>query len=436
MSSCDIDQGNKTTIQLAGNIQNADKDTVYLERNGDIHKLPVAEDGSFAGSFEGEKGYYELSYKREATTTFLLPGDTLKIEFDLRKFDETIEYSGENSSLNNYLAEKYLFKEEIGKAMSMRDLYKMPEDSFLNQLNLDRDKVLAMIDKQELPSWFKEIETSNIKYEFLKSAGNYESYHKYFAKLDSFTVSDKFNEQFANIDYTIEDEFINIPEYRNMVLNYYTNAELPECLDKLASCESMAIKNASLERLVNWLSPGLEDLKKHVDTMVSMTDDEELKMELNESYENMKLLTRGNSSPGFNFKDVNNNMVSLEDLKGKNVYIDVWATWCGPCKVEIPHLKELEESYHDKNIAFVSISVDVPEDEIKWKNMIKDKELKGIQLISDNGWDTDFVNNYLIRGIPRFILLDSDGKIVSSDAPRPSSNTKIKNMIDELLIQA
>ena len=66
--------------------------------------------------------------------------------------------------------------------------------------------------------------------------------------------------------------------------------------------------------------------------------------------------------------------------------------------------------------------------------MIADKELKGVQLLSDNGWDTEFVESYLINGIPRFILLDAEGKIVSADAPRPSSMEGIREMIDDLLI--
>ncbi|NBU51605.1 MAG: hypothetical protein EBS24_03135 [Chitinophagia bacterium] len=80
--------------------------------------------------------------------------------------------------------------------------------------------------------------------------------------------------------------------------------------------------------------------------------------------------------------------------------------------------------------------VDVPADEQKWKDMVAEKELKGIQLMSDNGWDTDFVKDYLIRGIPRFILIDKEGKIISADAPRPSSNDKIKEMINNLLVSA
>ena len=123
---------------------------------------------------------------------------------------------------------------------------------------------------------------------------------------------------------------------------------------------------------------------------------------------------------------------SLEDLKGKVVYIDVWATWCGPCLREIPALKILETDYHDKNIAFVSLSIDEVKDYDKWRTMIIEKKLKGIQLMADNNWKSKFVTDYGIKGIPRFIIIDIDGRIVSSDAPRPS-NSEIRVIFDELL---
>lgn len=123
---------------------------------------------------------------------------------------------------------------------------------------------------------------------------------------------------------------------------------------------------------------------------------------------------------------------SLADFKGKYVYIDVWATWCGPCRKEIPYLKQVEEQYHDKNIVFVSISVDKEKDHGKWKSMVKKEELGGVQLIADKDWKSDFIMAYGIRSIPRFILIDPQGKIVRSDAPRPS-DPKLKKLLDKLL---
>ncbi|WP_418603522.1 TlpA family protein disulfide reductase [Hwangdonia sp.] len=146
------------------------------------------------------------------------------------------------------------------------------------------------------------------------------------------------------------------------------------------------------------------------------------------------VLAKGKLSPKFtHYENYAGGTTSLDDLKGKYVYIDVWATWCGPCKAEIPFLKKVEKAYHNKNIEFVSISVDVAQNRDKWKQMIADKELGGIQLLADNNFKSQFVDDYAIRGIPRFILIDPQGHIVSANAPRPSSD-KLIDLFNSLKI--
>lgn len=140
----------------------------------------------------------------------------------------------------------------------------------------------------------------------------------------------------------------------------------------------------------------------------------------------------GSLSPSFEYDNYNGGKTKLEEFRGKYVYIDVWATWCAPCRVEIPFLKKLEEKYHDKNIVFVSLSIDQQKDVEKWKKLIKDKELGGVQVFADNDWNSQFVKDYNITGIPRFILIDPNGNIVKADAPRPSSPT-IEAEFDALL---
>jgi thiol-disulfide isomerase/thioredoxin len=150
----------------------------------------------------------------------------------------------------------------------------------------------------------------------------------------------------------------------------------------------------------------------------------------NQIVENNKL--NGSISPVFNFENYMGGKTNLEDFKGKYVYIDVWATWCGPCIAEIPSLKLLEEKYQDKNIAFVSISIDKMKDSEKWRNMVKAKNLGGVQVIADNDWNSKFVLDYKITSIPRFILIDPSGKIIKGDAARPS-NPELQTELDLLL---
>ena len=77
-------------------------------------------------------------------------------------------------------------------------------------------------------------------------------------------------------------------------------------------------------------------------------------------------------------------------------------------------------------------SIDEKKDYQKWKEFISAKKLGGIQLIADKDWNSDFILQYEVRGIPRFILIDPNGNIVSSDAPRPS-NPKLQDKLDLLL---
>jgi thiol-disulfide isomerase/thioredoxin len=137
-------------------------------------------------------------------------------------------------------------------------------------------------------------------------------------------------------------------------------------------------------------------------------------------------------SPNFDYENHAGGKTSLESLKGKYVYIDVWATWCGPCRAEIPSLKALEESMHGKNIEFVSISVDVQKDYEKWKSFVTEKSLGGTQLYADNNWNSDFIKAFGINSIPRFILIDPTGKVIDADALRPSS-PKLKEQLEGFL---
>ncbi|MDV7187241.1 TlpA disulfide reductase family protein [Lutibacter sp. TH_r2] len=173
--------------------------------------------------------------------------------------------------------------------------------------------------------------------------------------------------------------------------------------------------------------------KKNVDSLVLEIAEKNNKQFfgfVESSYErehsNLVKFAAGNDSPVFeNYENFKGGKTSLTDLKGKYVYIDIWATWCGPCKREIPSLKALEEDFHGKNIEFVSISVDNVDGKRgsydSWKKMVAAEQLSGIQLFADKDFNSDFIREYNVNSIPRFILIDPQGKIVDSNAKRPSN---------------
>ncbi|WP_337968120.1 TlpA disulfide reductase family protein [uncultured Flavobacterium sp.] len=140
----------------------------------------------------------------------------------------------------------------------------------------------------------------------------------------------------------------------------------------------------------------------------------------------------GKPSPDFDYENHKGGKTKLSDLKGKYVYIDLWATWCAPCRAEIPYLQKIEEKYHGKNIEFVSVSIDKLKDNEKWKKFVVDKKLGGIQLFADKDWESEFVTNYGVTGIPRFILIDPNGNVLKADAARPSE-PELQAQLDTLL---
>ncbi len=137
-------------------------------------------------------------------------------------------------------------------------------------------------------------------------------------------------------------------------------------------------------------------------------------------------------APNFDYENHATGKTTLESLKGKYVYIDIWATWCGPCRAEIPSLKKMEAALHGKNIEFVSISVDAEKDHDKWKTFVTDKELSGIQLYAGKTPVSDFIKAFEVNTIPRFILIDPSGKVIDADAARPS-DPKLQQQLSSLL---
>lgn len=124
----------------------------------------------------------------------------------------------------------------------------------------------------------------------------------------------------------------------------------------------------------------------------------------------------GTPAADFQFEDMKGKKVSLGDLKGNYLFLDVWATWCGPCKKELSFLQKLEEKMKGKKITFVSISVDNKRED--WEKMVKEEQLGGVQLYA--GQDKAFMKEYEIEFIPRFILIDKKGKMVKIFMSRPS----------------
>ena len=421
---------------LSGKIENTKKGDTIVVSGGDFkQKIVLAEDGTFSDKLVTYEGYYTLFYGRNRAALYLTHGDSLHLTTDKLKFNNALEYSGTGTTTNTYLAKKL---SEAGN-LNFRAVYAIEEADFLKKIEEMKSEALDRLNNtKDLNEVFVALEKKSINYEYLANLMRYPSYHPYFAKKEDYKVSEDLLKPLDNVDYDNEEDFRNFDSYQQLVSQhymemYYNDSLKAESLKSIKGLKSQNIKNALAGELAYGISPSNEDNEKLFGTIKEMAKDEKLLKELSEKYTKIQKLVPGKTSPTFNYENHAGGTTSLADLKGKYVYIDVWATWCGPCIEEIPSLKKVEKDYHDKNIEFVSISIDQKGAYETWKNMIKNKELGGIQLMADSAEKSKFVIDYVIDGIPRFILIDPEGNIVNADAPRPSS-PKLIELFNELKI--
>jgi thiol-disulfide isomerase/thioredoxin len=136
----------------------------------------------------------------------------------------------------------------------------------------------------------------------------------------------------------------------------------------------------------------------------------------------------GDAAYNFSLPDEKGNTVHLSDLKGKVVLVDFWATWCGPCKAQEPHWEKLQAHYENKPVALVGISIDA--DKHAWDKYVHNRTMTGTQLHAGPQGDIGLV--YKVSSIPRYLLIDKQGKVITTDAPRPDS-PELMALIDESL---
>jgi len=136
-------------------------------------------------------------------------------------------------------------------------------------------------------------------------------------------------------------------------------------------------------------------------------------------------LAKGNPAPNFALQDSTGKTVSLADFKGKVVFLDFWASWCGPCIGEMPSAKKVKEKFKGQNVVFLYLSIDT--NETLWKNAMKKHGIEGIHLLvpPKENWNHQIPVTYNVNGIPAYFLIDKEGKFAVNVAPRPSDEKLI-----------
>ena len=378
-------------VTITGEITNPKGELVTFSNQDTTYSTTATANGSFTISFNLDSTtYLNFGHGIETTAMYVHPGDKIKLSINTEEFDETIEYKGSSSS--SFLAKKYLLEEGndfFGEVyyMSSAEEYKAYLDSYktsvINEIGditdstfinseitgIDKDIVYFIGRQEKLAEYSEDAKT------YMWETRNIARYFNFYAAIDS----------------------LNIIDFNNMAEQYA--AAFQASLNNVTDAEFIV---TAKERITKTTDSWLER-KTAVDNMPK----------------------EGEPAIDFNYPDIEGNEISLTSFKGDLVYVDVWATWCGPCKAEIPSLQKLETDYHGKDIAFMSVSLDT--DKEAWEKMVAEKELGGVQLWA-NGW-SKITKDYAIFGIPRFMLFDNEGNVISTNAPRPSSD-EIRELLE------
>jgi len=438
---------NKKLVKISGTIENPVSETVRVQGNNTNVETEV-EDGKFFIFFELDSpSYLSFGHGQEVGQLYLEPGDFVELFLNPKEFDETLKLSGEGSEESNYLLSKYLNDEKHD--LDFNTLFSKPLNEFLKHTEESYKRNSTFLENyvkanKNINKDFVANEKENLNLETVNNKLNYPSFFKYITKTEVENLPKDYFSFMDKINLNDEEKFKNNQSYNRIVSSYFSTlaqnagegiAFLESIFENVDSkISSKKIKEFLLFSYLNeYLNfNDVEGTEGFVEKYNNTSTNEENKMKIAKSFKTAISLKKGNPAPTFTYQNTKGEAVALSSFKGKIVYVDVWATWCGPCIREIPSLKELEKSYHGNNdIVFMSVSIDKERDKEKWLKMVDEKKLGGVQIMADLAWKSSIVKDYSIQGIPRFILIGKDGEIINKNAPRPSSE-EIKKLLAEL----
>lgn len=385
-------------------------------------------------------GYFIISVEMDDFPLFIKKGSATSFTVDLESAKPSLQITGGSQDIVDYLAKKR--RKVFGTYNNVPEFYGKEPAAFKQQIDSVVTSLKSDLSNLTADASFKTLEEQSLKMDEISFYNQYPRYYKYTHKLDVFEAPAAFKDMFNNLDKDNEMYASNFLTYRGMITDEVMNDAyekggddrlIEEIIEILKEKKSPSLRDNIIQSAMHQFIPKGNSVKIK-DEFLHLASTDETKKVLQDRFDKTENLMKGKSSPTFNYENFKGGNTKLEDYKGKYVYIDVWATWCAPCIAEIPSLKELEHDYEDKNIEFVSISLDDKEAYKNWRKMVTDKALGGSQLIADNDFESKFVKDYAIRSIPRFILLDPEGNIVSADAPRPS-NEKLTATFSKLGIK-
>ncbi len=387
-----------------------------------------------------KEGYYFFSYGENFTHIFLKPQDNIEISFDTKNFQTSLCYSGKGEKENNYLADKDRLTNSIPSKKKFYSFYAtLNEVAFLKQTDsIDQAYQKLFTQKRGfLSKEFNYLELNSIKIENAIRLAQFQNQKRFVTNNQEYVVSKEYPNPFKNVPLN-KPELLNTYRYRDLVHDYFNTRAMSKTnnnnsgdfyIQYLLDLSNSKFHPKIIDELGLYISEYGFSFSKNAslfyETYLSYATTNKYITEFKKLYQK-KNTEKGKMPPEFKFKGIDKKTYTLNDFKGKYIYIDVWASWCSPCIKEIPYLQKLEKEFGEK-VHFVSIAWnDTPKN---WNNFIKSKNLKGFQLFGEK--DSAFFKFFNIESIPRFILLDKEGNIIESKA-KPPSFPQLKKQLENL----
>ncbi|HMP30265.1 MAG TPA: TlpA disulfide reductase family protein [Saprospiraceae bacterium] len=434
----------KKIAVVSGKIINNKETTMrvsHIELNFE-QKIAIDNEGNFRDTIHlKEEASYYFSIGRLATQFFLKDGYDLHLTLDANDFHKSIKYSGIGGDINNFnLQLSQLRTKLVGDA---KEFFVVPLNDFLNKNFNNKKEYLTFVQNSNLSDKDKIFFNKVIETDYLLIHNNYDKFYFYHTKTHP-DLTEDYYDSIINLQLDDEDLFLNDKNFRILVIENYrrglakaskadsTFNKIQFVKESTKDIKSVYVREAIISMLFNNVNNKNLNYYADYEEIMALLVSNEMKDKLNERLKTARGTTSGTHSTGFEYESFEGKKVSLSDFKGKLVYIDIWATWCGPCIKQMPALKEIIKEYEGKNIAFVVISVDDKKDYAKWKKMVPVYNVGGTHLISDNALNSEFMKSYGVGLIPRSILIDTEGNIINNFAPKPSDEN-LRAVLDQLL---
>lgn len=300
---------------------------------------------------------------------------------------------------------------------------------------------------KNLPADFAAKEEKANRYQQLVIVSEYLLNHRKYTEEEAPAIKE-LQDLCTAVDLDNATDFNDYPEYQILVQNifkwriyshkvqYEFDDPWGKILADFKALKSENIKQALAPLIIEGVSPtsATATNKEIIALVKQLVKDNDLLNTLSKHIDLVNKLKAGQPFPALPaLTDLNDKEVKYEQLplKGKLLFIDIWATYCPDCRKELPALETLQEDYKTEPITFVSISVD--RDKEAWKAMVKEKKLRGIHLYASPETKELFKELYDLRSIPRYMLIDEKGNIINANLPMPSDKN-LKELITATLI--